>query len=85
MRFHLSSEEVDRADSGAILAGDFSEHEWDENWSFWRGPSLGSASVDRGHTLTLANPEGWLCAHQGWVVTAIERLGDPDPLDPTNL
>ncbi len=85
VRFHLSSEEVDRAGSGAILAGDFSEHEWDENWSFWRDPSLDSVSVDRGHALTLANPKGWLCAHQGWVVTAIERLGDPDPLDPTNL
>jgi predicted lipid-binding transport protein (Tim44 family) len=85
VRFHLSSEEVDRADSGAILAGDFSEHEWDENWSFWRDPAQDTASVDGEHAVTLANPKGWLFAHHGWVVTSIERAGPPDPLDPTNL
>ena len=82
MRFHLSSEEVDRADSGAILAGDLSEHEWDENWSFWRDPSQDAASVDRGHMITVANPKGWLFAHHGWVVTAIERVGPPRPSGP---
>jgi predicted lipid-binding transport protein (Tim44 family) len=85
VRFHLSSEEVDRADSGAIVAGDFSEHEWDEKWCFWRDPSVDPASVDDGHTITLADTRGWLFAHRGWVVTAIERIGTPDPLDPTNL
>jgi predicted lipid-binding transport protein (Tim44 family) len=85
VRFHLSSEEVDRAESGAILAGDLSEHEWDEKWSFWRDPAVDSAPVDSGHTITLDNKRGWLFLHRGWLVTAIERVGDPDPLDPTNL
>jgi predicted lipid-binding transport protein (Tim44 family) len=85
VRFHLGSEEVDRDSSGAVLAGDFSEREWDENWTFWRDPSASSAEVDREHVVNIENTNGWLFAHRGWVVTAIERLSAPDPLDPSNL
>jgi predicted lipid-binding transport protein (Tim44 family) len=85
VRFHLSSEEVDRSGSGAVLAGDFTEREWDENWSFWRDPTSDATSVDSEHTISVVNPKGWLFAHQGWVVTSIERVGAPDPLDPSNL
>jgi hypothetical protein len=85
VRSHLSSEEVDRSGSGAVLAGDFTEREWDENWSFWRDPTSDATSVDSEHTISGVNPKGWLFAHHGWVVTSIERVGAPDPLDPSNL
>jgi predicted lipid-binding transport protein (Tim44 family) len=82
VRFHLESEEVDRDAKGEVVAGDFNEREWDEDWTFWRDPTVDSGSIDRQHTLT---PGGWMCEHRGWVVTSIERLGPQDPLDPTNL
>lgn len=85
VRFHLVSEEVDRGATGAIIAGDFSQREWDEDWTFWRDPSVASSSVDREHMISPVNREGWLFAHRGWVVTHIERLGAPDPLGSSNL
>ena len=83
--FHLSSEEVDRDSAGAVIAGDLSEREWDENWTFWRDPSTDPSAVDSDEGVSMVNPRGWLFAHRGWVVTSIKRVGVPDPLDPSNL
>jgi predicted lipid-binding transport protein (Tim44 family) len=85
VRFHLTSEELDRDSKGKILAGDLTDRDWDEVWTFWRDPGTDPASVDSQHLINIFSPGGWLFAHRGWVVTAIERLGEPDPLDPTNL
>jgi predicted lipid-binding transport protein (Tim44 family) len=47
VRFHLESEEVDRDTTGRVVAGGFSEHNWDEDWTFWRDPAIGPAPTDR--------------------------------------
>jgi predicted lipid-binding transport protein (Tim44 family) len=85
VQFHLESEEVDRDSTGAVVAGDFSEREWDERWTFWRDSNVDSGSVDFEHSITPDNSKGWMFAHRGWLVIAIERLGAPDPLNPSNL
>jgi predicted lipid-binding transport protein (Tim44 family) len=85
VRFHLWSEEIDRDDEGHVVAGDTSAREWDEDWTFWRDPSDDSAAVDQALTDEPIDAGGWMVAHQGWIVTAIDRVGAPDPLDPTNL
>ncbi len=85
VRFHLESEEVDRDTTGRVVAGDFREHEWDEDWTFWRDTPIDPTASDQEHTISIVNKQGWLFVHRGWTVMAITRLGAPDPLDPSNL
>lgn len=85
VRFHLRGEELDRDGSLRVVAGDDSEHEWDEDWTFQRPPQSDTDSVDEQHALLASEEGGWMFAHRGWVVTAIQRVGAPDPLDPDNI
>ena len=75
VRFSVSAAEEDVDDStGEVLAGDGTEHSWDELWRFTRTPGADTAASDQRHILA-ADPAGqWLVAHQGWVVTQITRL-----------
>ncbi len=72
VRFHLTGEEVDRDDNGAVVAGDTTLHQWDEDWRFERDPSIDTSVNDEKHIL--AFDDNWMVAHRGWVVTAIERV-----------
>ena len=85
VRYHLESEEIDVDENGTVVAGDYREREWDEDWTFWRDPAVDASDIDRALTFVPMGKGGWLFAHRGWLVTHIERLGGPDPLDPTNL
>lgn len=85
VRFHLVAEELDRADDGTVLAGDDGAREWDERWTFFRDPRTDGSAADAIRSFEPLDRGGWLVAHRGWIVIAIERLGPPDPLDPTNL
>jgi predicted lipid-binding transport protein (Tim44 family) len=48
---------------------------WDEDWSFWRDPSIDATATDHEHALRREVEGGWLFAHKGWIVTAITRAG----------
>jgi predicted lipid-binding transport protein (Tim44 family) len=85
VRFHLEASEVDLGANDAVVAGDYTEREWDEDWTFTRDPSVDSPQVDSALTFVPLDAGGWLIAHEGWIVTAINRVGAPDPLDPSNL
>ena len=85
VQLHLQAEEVDVDGSNKVVAGDYTQHEWDENWTFWRDTSVDATDLDKALTLVPIDAGGWLVAHRGWIVTAVERVGAPDPLDPTNL
>jgi hypothetical protein len=75
-RLHLVSEETDRDDAGKLVGGSEVAHEWDKDWTFWRDPSADSSATDRQHTEVAQSHGGWFIAHQGWVVTAIQRAGN---------
>jgi hypothetical protein len=85
VRFHLQGEELDRDASMQVIAGSPQLQEWDEEWVFWRDPSIDSSQSDEAHILLAEEAGGWLFAHQGWIVTAISRMGGADPLSPDNL
>jgi len=85
VRFHLEAEEVDVDESAAVVAGDYTQRQWDENWTFERDTSVDAAPVDNALTFVPIEAGGWLVAHRGWTVTAVERLGAADPLDPNDL
>jgi predicted lipid-binding transport protein (Tim44 family) len=85
VRFHLEGEEMDRDDHLNVVAGSQDEQTWDEEWTFWRDPSVDTSATDEDHILTRERDGGWLFAHRGWLVTTITRLGAPDPLDPTAI
>ena len=46
VRFHLEAEEADVDEVGKVVAGDYTEREWDENWTFWRDASVDASAVD---------------------------------------
>ena len=83
--FHLSSEELDRNDQLQVIAGSDQVTEWDEDWTFWRDPSVDTSAADEDHILSPESQGEWSFAHKGWTVTKIDREGPQDPLDPTNI
>lgn len=85
VRFHLRGEELERDVTLRAVAGDESDHEWDEDWTFERHPQPDTGTVDEQHALLPTAEGGWMFAHRGWVVSAIQRVGDPDALDPQNI
>jgi predicted lipid-binding transport protein (Tim44 family) len=49
--------------------------EWDEDWTFWRDPTIDSSATDRDHALRREADGFWMFAHKGWIVTSIQRDG----------
>jgi predicted lipid-binding transport protein (Tim44 family) len=49
--------------------------EWDEDWTFWRDPTIDASATDRDHATRRQADGGWMFAHKGWVVTSILRDG----------
>jgi predicted lipid-binding transport protein (Tim44 family) len=82
---HLRSEEVDLDDAGKVVAGDYTDRDWDEVWTFVRDPRIDTRAFDAALVDIPLDKGGWLFAHKGWIVTSITRLGAADPLDPSNL
>lgn len=75
VRFSISAAEEDVDDrTGELLAGDGTEHSWDELWRFTRTPGEDTSAGDKRHILAAGDTGRWLVAHQGWVVTQITRL-----------
>jgi predicted lipid-binding transport protein (Tim44 family) len=73
VRLHLSSEEEERDDAGKLTSGSEQIHEWDEDWTFWRDPSIDSSATDKQRTELFERDGGWFIAHKGWIVTSIQR------------
>jgi hypothetical protein len=75
VRFSISAAEEDIEDgTGQILAGDDTEHSWEERWRFTRDPKVDTSASDERHEIASARADQWMVAHQGWVVTEIARL-----------
>jgi predicted lipid-binding transport protein (Tim44 family) len=75
VRFSISAAEEDVDDrSGQVLAGDDTEHRWEERWRFTRDPKVETSVGDERHEISAARTDQWMVAHHGWVVTEIERL-----------
>jgi Tim44-like domain len=75
VRFSIVAAEEDVDDrTHQVLAGDSSEHSWDELWRFVRDPQAHASANDERHETTLVAADQWMVAHRGWVVTEIERL-----------
>ena len=75
VRFSISAAEKDVDDrTGQVLAGDNSEHSWEEVWRFTRDPSADTSARDEWHEITNVRADQWMVAHRGWVVTEIARL-----------
>jgi hypothetical protein len=75
VRFSISAAEEDVDDrNGQVLAGDTTEHSWEERWRFTRNPKVDTSVSDERHEITDARTDQWMVAHQGWVVTEIARL-----------
>jgi len=73
--FSISAIEEDLDDrSGQVMAGDTSEHSWEERWRFARDPQADTSASDERHEITLDRTGQWMVAHRGWTVTQIERL-----------
>ena len=85
VRFHLSGEQLDRDDKMNIVSGTTDVVEWDEDWAFWRDPSVNADDIDQQHDLAREIDGGWMFAHKGWVVTSITRVGLPDLSSANNL
>jgi len=85
VRFHLEAAEVEVDESATVVAGDYTQRQWDENWTFERDTSVDAAPVDTALTFVPIEAGGWLVAHRGWMVTAVDRVGVADPLDPNDL
>ena len=60
--------------TGQVIAGDSTEHSWNELWCFARDPEADTAATDERHQITLVPADQWMVAHRGWVVTDIARL-----------
>ena len=75
VRLHLLSEEEERDDAGKLTSGSEQVHEWDEDWTFWRDPSVDSSATDKQRTEMFEREGGWFIAHKGWIVTSIQRAG----------
>jgi predicted lipid-binding transport protein (Tim44 family) len=73
VRLHLSSEEEERDDAGKLTAGSEQIHEWDDDWTFWRDPTVDSSATDKQRTEMFEREGGWFIAHKGWIVTSIQR------------
>lgn len=75
VRFSISAaeEEVDGS-TGQVLAGDSSEHSWEERWRFTRNPKADTSISDERHEITDVRTDQWMVAHCGWVVTEVTRL-----------
>ncbi|MGO8957637.1 MAG: TIM44-like domain-containing protein [Streptosporangiaceae bacterium] len=75
VRFSISAAEEDVDDgTGQIVAGNDTEHCWDERWRFTRNPGVDTSASDLRHEITAVRTDQWLIAHRGWVVTEIARL-----------
>jgi predicted lipid-binding transport protein (Tim44 family) len=74
-RLHVVGEEAERDDAGKLTGGSEQAHQWDEDWTFWRDPSIDSSATDKQRTEMRQAQGGWFIAHKGWMVTAIERAG----------
>ena len=75
MRFSISAAEKDMDDrTGRLLAGDDTQHAWEERWRFTRDPTADTSVNDERHEIAHARTDQWLVAHRGWVVTEIARL-----------
>jgi predicted lipid-binding transport protein (Tim44 family) len=74
VRFLVAAETIERnADAEAVISDDGQAQRWSELWQFERDSSLDPSATDRRHALSF-EADGWLFAHRGWVVTAIQRL-----------
>jgi predicted lipid-binding transport protein (Tim44 family) len=49
--------------------------EWDEDWTFWRDPTIDASATDRDHATRREADGAWMFAHNGWIVTSITRDG----------
>jgi hypothetical protein len=74
-RLHVVGEEAERDDAGKLTGGSEQAHQWDEDWTFWRDPSVDSSASERQRTEMRQSQGGWFIAHKGWIVTAIQRAG----------
>lgn len=73
--FSICAAEEDVDDyTGQVLAGDTSEHSWEERWRFMRDPQADTLASDERHEITFDRAGQWMVAHRGWIVTQIERL-----------
>jgi len=50
-------------------------NEWDEDWTFWRDPTIDGSASDRDHATRREAEGAWMFAHNGWIVTSIQRDG----------
>jgi len=50
-------------------------NEWDEDWTFWRDPTIDASATDRDHATRREAEGAWMFAHNGWIVTSIQRDG----------
>jgi predicted lipid-binding transport protein (Tim44 family) len=71
VRFHLWAMTEGAAPVNGIDQGS----SWDENWTFWRDPTIDAGATDHEHALRREVEGGWLFAHKGWIVTSITRAG----------
>jgi predicted lipid-binding transport protein (Tim44 family) len=75
VRFSISAAEKDVDDrTGQVLAGDDTQHTWEERWRFTRDPKADTSVGDERHEIASARTDQWMVAHRGWVVTDIARL-----------
>jgi len=75
VRFWISAAEEDMDDrTGQVLAGDGTEHSWEELWHFTRDPRADTSVSDERHEITNVPSDQWMVAHRGWRVTDIARL-----------
>jgi predicted lipid-binding transport protein (Tim44 family) len=73
--FSISAAEEDRDDrTGQVLAGDDTEHSWEELWRFTRDPKADTSVSDERHEITNVAADQWMVAHRGWIVAGIARL-----------
>jgi predicted lipid-binding transport protein (Tim44 family) len=73
VRFHVTSAEYDLDREAKVIGGDETAKAWDEDWTFWRDPTIDPTATDRDHAYRREAAGGWLFAHNGWIVTAIAR------------
>ena len=75
VRFSISAAEEDLDDrTGQVLAGDGTEHSWQELWRFTRDSQANTSASDERHEITDVASDQWMVAHRGWIVTDIARL-----------
>ena len=47
-------------DTGQVLAGDTSEHSWEERWRFMRDPQADTLASDERHEITFDRAGQWM-------------------------